>query len=87
MTGTKRLRQLVSGCALLARLPAFLRRPIDAAGARAIVRGRLARREADFIALAGREVFGWGREPYRALLRHAGCELGDLERSTRKDGV
>lgn len=87
MTATEGLRQLVSGGALLARLPAFLRRPIGAAEARAIVQARLARREADFIALVGREVFARGREPYRALLRHAGCELGDLERLTRQEGV
>ena len=48
---------------------------------------RLARREADFLALVRREVFGLARDPYRALLGHAGCEFGDLERLTRTDGV
>ena len=34
MTAPEGLRQLVSGCALLARLPAFLRRPVGAIEAR-----------------------------------------------------
>ena len=34
-----------------------------------------------------RAVFGRPLSPYRALLQHAGCELGDLERLVRDDGL
>jgi hypothetical protein len=84
---SQRLDDLVAGCTLLARVPAFLRRPIRPNDAREIVQRRLARREADFLALVRREVFGLARDPYRALLRHAGCEFGDLERLTQTEGV
>ena len=77
----------MAGCTLLARVPAFLRRPIRPSDAREIVQRRLVRRDADFLVLVRREVFGLAREPYRALLRYAGCKLGDLERLRRPDGV
>jgi len=84
---SRRLDDLVAGCTLLARVPAFLRRSIRPSDAREIVQRRLAHREADFLALVRREVFDLARDPYRALLRHAGCEFGDLERLTRTEGV
>lgn len=84
---SQRLDDLVAGCTLLARVPAFLRSPIRPRDAREIVRRRLAHREADFLALVGGDVFGRARDPYRALFRHAGCELGDLERLTQTEGV
>ena len=68
------------------RLPGFLRRQVTGAEARATVRARLARREADFLALA-RDLVYARPSPYRALLAHAGCELGDLERLVSSEGV
>ena len=68
-------------------LPGFLRRPLDGATARTIVRARLARRGDDFLDLARRFVYGTPGSPYRDLLRHAGCEYGDLERLVREEGV
>lgn len=75
-----------AGFRLLRRLPAFLRRPVTAEEARATLRDRLERREADFLALARRLIYGHAASPYRALLRMAGCEYGDLERLVRTDG-
>jgi hypothetical protein len=48
---------------------------------------RLARRDADFLALVNRAVYDQPASPYRILLRHAGCEPGDLARLVRMEGV
>jgi hypothetical protein len=69
------------------RLPGFLRRRVTGAEARRTVRARLANREADFLGLCRDLVYGNSASPYRALLTHAGCEPGDLERLVRSDGV
>jgi hypothetical protein len=75
-----------AGVRLLRRLPAFLRRPISAEEARAALRERLDRREADFLTLARRLVYGRASSPYLPLLRMVGCEYGDLERLVRTEG-
>jgi hypothetical protein len=81
------LADLRTGVGFLARLPRFLRRPLTVAEARAVVRRRLETREADFLALAARLVLGRPSNPYRRLLQLAGCELGDLGRLVREDGI
>ena len=75
------------GGRLVGGLRRYLRNPLTLAEARATLRCRLERREADFLALARDAVFANPRSPYRALLRLAGCEYGDLERLVRRDGV
>jgi len=69
------------------RLPGFLRHRVTSAEARATVRARLESREADFLALCRDFVYTNPLSPYRALLAHAGCDPGDLERLVRSDGV
>jgi hypothetical protein len=78
---------LASGLRLLWSLPPFLRQPIKPDEARAVLRLRLARREADFLELVHRTVFQNESSSYRELLKWAGCEWGDLERLVRQDGV
>jgi hypothetical protein len=80
-------RELVLGARFLAGLPAFLRHPVSSREARIALVRRLAHREADFLALVRRAVYERGLSPYRDLLRHAGCEYGDLERLVRADGI
>jgi hypothetical protein len=75
------------GARFLLGLPGWLRRPIDGATARAVVRARLAARETDFLTLVRRFVYRADRSPYRRLLQLAGCEYGDLERLVHQDGV
>ena len=75
------------GAHLLRELPAFLRRPLDLAEARAIVRQRLAHRGTDFLTLVRREIYGNPRSPYRPLLAHAACEYRDLEHLVQTDGL
>lgn len=75
------------GARLVGGLRAYLRSPLTFSEARAILRRRLENREADFLSLAERAIFANPRSPYRALLRLAGCEYGDLERLVRREGV
>jgi hypothetical protein len=58
--------------------PRFLRFRVSLDEARAEMRRRLAGREAGFLRLVERGIFGYPRSPYRALFALAGCELGDV---------
>jgi hypothetical protein len=68
-------------------LPRHLRRPLTVDVATAVVQERLARREAEFLALVRDAVYANPRSPYRRLLAAAGCEPGDLARLVRLGGV
>ena len=81
------LADVLIGARFFGKLPAFLRRRLTLAEARAILEVRLERRELDFLALAKRAIYGNPQSPYRRLLSVAGCEYGDLERSVTRDGV
>ena len=78
---------ILVGARFLGALPGYLRRPVDLAEARAIVRRRLMRREVDFLTFLERAVFGNPTSPYLTLLWLAGCEYGDVERLVARDGV
>src|SRR5262245_27296702 len=68
-------------------LRGFLRRTISLEEARAIVQRRLAEREANFLRLVERGIFGYACSPYRPLLQQAGCELGDIQNMVRSKGL
>jgi hypothetical protein len=80
-------RQLAHGAAFFASLYVHLRRPLDIEAARASLSQRLAGRTHRFLARLRRDFFGEHGNPYRAMLRHAGFELGDVEQIVQKDGV
>jgi hypothetical protein len=86
-TTVETLRRTLAGAAFLTRLPAHLRRPITVPEAREILRRRLERRDADFLALVRRTVYAQPESPYRKLLEIAGCEYEDLDRLVTKDGL
>ena len=65
----------------------FLKRPLTLEVARTIAADRLACREANFLRIIEKSVYAYPASPYRALLRLAGCELGDLEPLVERDGV
>jgi hypothetical protein len=65
----------------------FLKTRITLDEARAIVRANLAQREANFLRVLKRGVYGYRLSPYRPLLEWAGCELGDVERLCRTEGL
>ena len=54
--------------------------------ARQVLDRRLARREADFLALLG-PVYAQPEHPYRRLLTHAGCRYGDVETLVGREGL
>src|SRR5262249_46389870 len=81
------LSDVLMGARFLADLPRFLRHPVTIAEARSILDRRLARREEDFLALVQRTIYEHPPSPYRALLREAGCEPGDLARLVKQEGV
>jgi hypothetical protein len=82
---------VLNNLAMLARLtrdaPRSLRTPITAEQAAAVVKRRLATREARFLGLLERAVYGHPASPYRQLLLTAGCELGDLETLVAQEGL
>jgi hypothetical protein len=86
-TWRARAGDLASGARLLFGLPTFLRRPASPASAHAVIRHRLATRESTFLDLVEQAVYAQPDGPYRWLLRLAGCELGDLARLVRQDGI
>jgi len=75
-----------AGLRLLRDLPAFLRTPLSIDQARRILASRLAEREDRLLAVA-RAAFDRPGSLYGALLRHAGCEPGDLHGLVRREGV
>ena len=85
------LRELAEDAAMLGRLgrdlPRYLRRPLSIEEARRRVRLGVEQRERRFLALVDRVVYGYPRSPYRALLRHAGCERGDLHALVAREGL
>jgi hypothetical protein len=80
-------RDVAEGARLLWRLPAFMRKTIDPAEARSVLRCRFERRGPDFLALMRRAVYDAAGNPYRWLLDLAGCEHGDLTRLVDHEGV
>jgi hypothetical protein len=84
-------REVIDDLGMLGRLsrdlPAFLRAPVTVGEARARVREDLARRDRRFLDLVERAVYGRPAGPYARLLRHAGCELGDLRALVTREGV
>ena len=67
---------------LFAQFPAsahrFFRQPLTVPQAREIVRVRMGQRPENLLRMVERSVFANPRSPYLALLKRAGCELGDL---------
>jgi hypothetical protein len=86
-----RLILVWSDLAMAARLfrdaPARLRRPLSAEDVITRTRERMGTREARFLRMVDRTIYGWRRSPYRALLRHAGCEPGDLRALVATEGI
>ena len=68
-------------------LRGFLRERLNLATAERLLVDGMATREQRFLHKLRVAVFGNPTSPYLALCRHAGCELGDLERQVARDGV
>ena len=68
-------------------LQSFLRQPLTSDECRRQVEQSLRTRERALLLILERAVYGRTRSPYRALLEHAGVELGDIERLLLETGV
>lgn len=65
----------------------FLKQRITQDDARRTVRDRMARRADNLVLAVTRSVYGHPSSPYLALLKHAGCELGDFRALVAQKGV
>ena len=65
----------------------FLTHRITLDDAKRIVRERMEQREANLLLAVTRGVYGHPSSPYLALLKHAGCELGDFRDLVARKGV
>jgi hypothetical protein len=76
---------------LFARFPLalhrFLRHTVTLDDARRTIRDRLQTRDARFLQLVERGVYAHPHSPYLRLLKHAGCEMGDLRALVTQNGV
>jgi hypothetical protein len=70
-----------------AGLKPFLREPLSAAHAKAIVQDQMQRRGERLLAKLDRAVFANPLSPYLRLMRAAGCEPGDVRGLVERDGV
>ena len=81
-------RTLLLGAVRFRRgLRRFLADAISPEDSRATIRRRLARRDEAFLEMLARAVYGHPRSPYLALLRAAGCELGDVRALVAREGL
>jgi hypothetical protein len=65
----------------------FLRQPLTLDKARKIIESRLLEREANFLRLLERGVYGYAKSPYLPLLQLADCEIGDIKNLMRDKGL
>jgi hypothetical protein len=70
-----------------AQLRRFLRYPLTAERAAAVIARRLRQRDRSFLHLMRRVVYGNPRSPYRALLQQAGVAFADLADGVARDGL
>lgn len=80
-------RDLVGYLRFVRGLPAFLQRTISPEEARSRIQAAVRNRQARFLRMLELSVYGNDRSPYLRLMRHAGCELEDVRRSVRSDGL
>jgi hypothetical protein len=79
--------ELLGLARLAAQLRPSLKETITPGAARLLVRQWVAERDERFLRTVEGAVFNYRRSPYRALLRHAGCEYGDLVAMVRQHGL
>lgn len=65
----------------------FLKHTLTLEQARCIVRERMEHREENFLRIVEKSIYGYPRSPYLALLKLAGCEMGDLRACVKQKGV
>ncbi len=86
-TALSLLEDASAAVSLSAALPRFLGQRLTFEASATAHRHRLETRESSWLALVRAAVYRHPRSPYLRLLRRAGCELGDLERLVRQEGL
>ena len=81
------VKQMWAGAQFFLRLPAYLRHPLTFDTARASLTERLGRRDEYFLEKLRLDIYDRPSSPYFELLRHAGCEFGDIQSGVRRDGI
>lgn len=81
------MKDLSAGLVFLAKLPAFLRKPLSFRQAERILNNRFEKRTASFLEMLKRDVFGNRESFYGKLLQWIHCEPGDIRKLVRKEGV
>ena len=81
------LRKVRGHVAYARRLGPWLRKPLDLDTARSAVKADLGCREQALITTLRDGVFAQPKSPYLPLFRHAGVELGDIERAISEEGL
>jgi hypothetical protein len=72
-------REALTGAAFLAKLPAFLRHPLQATETKVRRRRRIEGRRATFLRIFREAIYQQPHRPYLQLWQLAGCAYGDLE--------
>lgn len=65
----------------------FLKHKLTLEAAQRIVRERMVHREENLLRIIAQNIYNVPRSPYLALLKHAGCEFGDLQELVKQKGV
>ena len=78
---------VAGGLRFFFHLPNLLRYRVNSQEAHVALRARLENRESHFLDLAKRAIYENPLSPYSKLLHLAGCELGDLRKLVRDEGV
>jgi hypothetical protein len=78
---------LLTGARFLKKLPRFFKKPWQLEEASAVLAGRFAGREANFLQAVKLLIFHNGASPYKKLLDLAGCEFGDIARLVEEEGL
>jgi hypothetical protein len=81
------LRQLRMFGRFAIGLPRFLSATISPEETRTRVLRDVLQRERNFLLLLRRGVYEWAESPYKALLKWAGVEFGDLEKLVAREGI
>ncbi len=71
----------------MGELRTFLKSPVNLEKSIQVITQRLRDRNKNFMALIQTGVYDNPCSPYLMLLRHAGCEYGDIEASVNKNGI
>lgn len=83
--------QLIDDLKMYARfiwaLPRFLTQQMSLEQAQGIVRDRLANREANFLRLIEKGIFGYAKSPYLPLLKSAQVEFSDIRSMVQAQGL